>query len=647
MAYVPISTTPVESPSLDKMVQAANDVAQTARTLLTAMLAVAVTLAATMIAATDEALFRDAAKVFPSLGVEIRLSTAFTLAPPLFCFIHVNALLQLHLLAKRLRALDAAITQRNADRKGWLGQVHGIAIAQLLTGESEGRMHRQLLSLVTWLAVMAVPVALLLTAQVSFLRYQNTTITIVHQLTLLFDLCVLLWFAESVRRPDRRRWIVWGARAVAGAAFLTVEFVSVFHAIPLGAEQPPRWNVFDEALCKIEGFAWTCRHLDLSNRVLINNDAKPELLAVFGGNQDIQAEARRKMVVLALPGRSFRRGRFDGAQLFATDLQFADFEEASLVHTNLHGANLFGANLRGAILTQAELKDANLAFARMAGSKLDGAFLQGADLNGTDLFSANLLGANLEIARLGTTRLDGADLNFANLNRIHISHASLLGTTLEHATLVGAWLWHVDLRAANLSQAEMQGAELSHVNFKGALLADAHLDGAHIKNANLRAAYMKGASVRMVTGADLVCDAMVPPAPGGSRWQDLDKTLADAGIDSDHREAIRRRIGATLPANCTDETFLATKARKLTNENEWGFLEAYKTALQDIACTEPEFGLPFLRTVTMSQMDGQTVDKMLGVLTSLPHEGCPNADMLRQRGQVEQELRSLKMPQSF
>jgi hypothetical protein len=70
-----------EEPSLGNMVQAANDVAKTARALLAAVLAVALTLAATMIAATDEALFRDAAKVLPSLGVEIRLSTAFSIAP--------------------------------------------------------------------------------------------------------------------------------------------------------------------------------------------------------------------------------------------------------------------------------------------------------------------------------------------------------------------------------------------------------------------------------------------------------------------------------------------------------------------------------------------------------------------------------------
>ncbi len=426
-------TKPVpERPPLDKMVQAANEVAQTARTLLASMLAAAITLSATMIAATDEALFRDAAKVFPSLGVEIRLSTAYTLAPPLFWFLHVNALVQLHLLAKRLRALDVAIGQRHADRAAWRGQVHGIAFAQLLTGESDGNLHRPLLLLITVLAVAVIPVALLLTAQISFLRYQSETITRVHQVVLFLDLGVLLWFGENIRRAEAAKW---PGRLAAGLFIALLETVSWQQAVPIEHPERPGYNLFDDRLCRTEGFHWTCRWLDLSNHVLINTDAKPDLLAVFGGGEEVQAEARRKMTALALAGRNFRRGRFDGAQLFSADLSGAHFEGAWLYGANLRESNLNGAHLQQAVLSSAQFVGADMLSANFDGADLESAQLQGAHLTLADFRGANLVDSKLQGTGLVGADLRGALLMGADLRGTDFSGAQLQGANLELATL--------------------------------------------------------------------------------------------------------------------------------------------------------------------------------------------------------------------
>lgn len=82
-----------DSPGLDKLVESIGHAAQTARNLLNAMLVVALTMTATMISSTDEAIFRDAAELFPTLGTRVTLSTAYALAPPLFVFLHINAIL--------------------------------------------------------------------------------------------------------------------------------------------------------------------------------------------------------------------------------------------------------------------------------------------------------------------------------------------------------------------------------------------------------------------------------------------------------------------------------------------------------------------------------------------------------------------------
>ncbi len=194
---------PPAKPELKDLVSAANEVAKTARDVLTAMLVVALTLAATMIAATDEALLRDSAEVFPGLGARVKLSTVFLLAPIVFTFLHANALLQLHLLAGRVRALDEEMKAQgliDAARKPWRRMIHGFAFAQLLAGDdSHGggwgeRLHRILLAFVSWLTIVAAPVGLLVAAQVSFVRYQSDIITHAHQGMVALDLALLLWF---------------------------------------------------------------------------------------------------------------------------------------------------------------------------------------------------------------------------------------------------------------------------------------------------------------------------------------------------------------------------------------------------------------------------------------------------------------------
>lgn len=189
------------APDLAHRVSAINDVAKTVRTLLTSMAAVAIAIAATMIAATDEAIFRDSAKVFPSLSVEIRLSTAFTLAPPIFVFLHLNALLQLHLLTRRLRAFLAALEEGQHDeqsREAWLRQMHGLSFMQMLLPDRQGGISRLLQATASWISVVGLPVLLLLAVQVSFVRYQSWAITTTQMACLGADMALLIWFQLSL-----------------------------------------------------------------------------------------------------------------------------------------------------------------------------------------------------------------------------------------------------------------------------------------------------------------------------------------------------------------------------------------------------------------------------------------------------------------
>ncbi|CAA7617250.1 membrane hypothetical protein [Magnetospirillum sp. LM-5] len=456
-----------DRPDLTSRVTAVNDVAKTARALLAALLVVAVTLAATMIAATDEALFRDAAKVFPSLSVEIRLSTAYALAPPVFLFLHMNALLQLRLLTRRLEALRgelAGLALSAEDRRAWAGQVHGLAFAQMRLTDGEAGWGRRLQVLITWISVVLVPVLLLLAAQMSFVRYQNWTITIIHIACLAADLALLFWFHWS---PWPGRWRM----GTAALAALLVEAISLTQALPPMFQDEP-WNLIDR-VAGIEGFAWTRRWLDLHGQVLVATDVKPELLKPLFDDENELRAAQAKMLTLSLPDRSFRKINLTNAELFAIDLQRADLSWAFAWNVQMRGANLGDAQMQGAYLPGAQMQGAKLGGARMQRAYLIQAQMQGANLEGAQMQGADLMGA----------RMQGADLGAALMQGAYLPGARMQGANLEGAQMQRAYLSGAQMQGANLGWAQMQGADLRRADLSLATGIAASCDGVRATDA--------------------------------------------------------------------------------------------------------------------------------------------------------------------
>jgi uncharacterized protein YjbI with pentapeptide repeats len=447
---------PSNAPGLDKLVAGANEVAGTARTLFTAMLAVAVTMAATMIAATDEALLRDSAEVFPSLGVRVKLSTAYLMAPIIFLFLHANALLQLHLLGKRLRGLEAEMERLGLpelDRAAWRRTVHGFAFAQAMLGSDahgpESRLewlHRLLLAAMSWLAVAVVPMVLLLIAQISFVRYQSDGITFVHKITVFLDLTLLTWLHEVTWGDfTRRHWASVAWSSAFGVAILFILLISVLHATP-----PKPWELMHtdnslDAISEVTGWSWTRRHLDLSERTLLESEAKPDLLKPFATGGGTLKEMQVQMVALNLQGRTLRFAKFTDAQLFSADLRGIKAEQSQW--------------------TGARLTEARLEYAMLEGANLSNTSLQGSALSDADLRNAILRNANLKGADLSRTLFQGSDL----------SSARLQGARLVAAELQGANLTRADLQDANLTDANLQGTDLAHSNFQRAVLSNAKL----------------------------------------------------------------------------------------------------------------------------------------------------------------------------
>lgn len=431
------STTAETSPDLAQRVSAINDVAKTVRTLLTSMAAVAIAMAATMIAATDEAIFRDSAKVFPSLSVEIRLSTAFTLAPPIFVFLHLNALLQLHLMTRRLRAFLAALDDGRHDehsREAWLRQLHGLSFVQMLLPDRQGSIGRLLQAIASWISVVGLPVLLLLAVQVSFVRYQSWAITIIHMVSLGADMALLMWFQLSLW-PDYRKRLA--ALALPGVILLVGMMTQ---AVPPDRRYDDR-NVFDAHVSDIQGFAWTRRTLSLPGAVLINTDAKPDLLKPLSPHDPTLRATQAKMLRLSVPNRNFVG---------------IDLSEAELFGINLEGSNLQHANLWKAQMREANLRHAQMQWASFLEAQMQGVELGEAQMNGADLSYAQMQGANIS-----DVQIHGANIKYAKMWGAKLSFVKMVNVDLTGVQMQGANLFHVTLVSVNLSGAQMQGTRLA------------------------------------------------------------------------------------------------------------------------------------------------------------------------------------------
>ena len=68
-----------------------------------------------------------------------------------------------------------------------------------------------------WLIISALPVAVFLAVQISFLRYQSAAITTLHQVCLVLDLAALSWFHTRLWLAGRERRLIPAADS--GAAW--------------------------------------------------------------------------------------------------------------------------------------------------------------------------------------------------------------------------------------------------------------------------------------------------------------------------------------------------------------------------------------------------------------------------------------------
>lgn len=131
-----------------------------------------------------------------------------------------------------------------------------------------------------------------------------------------------------------------------------------------------------------------------------------------------------------LRNMDMRKYKFDGSNLWKSDLSFCDIRNVSMQNAyledvNLYSSNLSNSNLSRSVLWKADLRNSDLRStffqnssmqdSKLNESDLENSDLENSDLKNSDMSECNLTGANLKDCNLKGTIFDGAFIKQANL----------------------------------------------------------------------------------------------------------------------------------------------------------------------------------------------------------------------------------------
>jgi uncharacterized protein YjbI with pentapeptide repeats len=505
----------------------------------------------TVAGVTHKDLLLNADIALPILQVKIDLTRFFLFAPIVLLLVHIGVVGQLVLLARKTLEFGAAVRMLEATDQ----RTHPLRLeldnfffVQALAGPERSPVVGFVLNAMTWLTLVAMPVALIAYVQLSFLPYHDPTITWVHRFTLLGDIAFvalagvfLLHLEISLLRALLYAGLYHPLSFLLTAGLLAAVAIGSLFVATIPGEGVGRYS--PSFIPQADGDAsGTAPVLGLFRRNLNVVDA--DLV--------VDKDATPGEPTLSLRGRDLRFARLDRTDLHQADLTGANLDGASLAGADLRGVSMGCASLSEMLLTDsrraggcasargANFTRARLSEARMAGADLAGSQLDEAELDGARLAQSNLAGASFASARLDRADLAGAELSGANF----------LLASLQGADLAGA-----RLQMADFSSASMPGANLSLASLEGAVLNDAEMEGAALAMARLIGTDLTGARMQ---GADLtraVVWRTTPPGGENAAFADMAQIRIQPPSAQDlaaMKAAIERLEGGTLQARLDD-----------------------------------------------------------------------------------------------
>ena len=197
---------------LTSLIAAVNDGAKAAQGGAFLFLLVGLYLLATAFSASDEDLLLGKAVTISQIGASLPVSFSFAIAPLVFVFLHIYALVRYDMLAANVRhyvqELRDTVTPE-ADRERCRQLLANVEFIVVLTTPRKSPLYSRFWPWLFRGMVAVFPVAVLLLVQINALRYQSELIVNVQRATLALDLVALVWFfrrnaLDGVAWRDRR-----------------------------------------------------------------------------------------------------------------------------------------------------------------------------------------------------------------------------------------------------------------------------------------------------------------------------------------------------------------------------------------------------------------------------------------------------------
>jgi uncharacterized protein YjbI with pentapeptide repeats len=624
MPNPPLPSHEASSPHIEKLLESANSASQSVAALHVTFIAFAAYLGVIVWGTTHEDLLRISPVKLPILDVELPLTTFYSFVPWMVVLLHFNLLMQLELLSSKLWNLDSSLPDTTAGQQV-RDRLFIFPFTHLIVGRSGGWLIRWLLSLVVGITVIALPLFMLLAAQIRFLPFHDEAITWSQRLAVWVDAVMLLALWPLIASPQDRAEEWWRNFAYKLLGYWPAR---------LGRLSALGWN----RLIRLIRRLWPNlprREIELGPLREPGTEAKGmvvlmvsvplvvliSVVAVVPGSMTVQAyyaseeNARdgngqsedspfyfEDWLIRKAPESWLSVAAHRYGMVTCTSLPQAEKSEASILQVMLGPCSWFdlglfprNLNLREARLVPKEVSLSLLTRATDPDKSIrDAAFKEfdGLNLQKRDLRYANLYGAMLPKADLRHVRLQGAILLKAKLqgvigwDKTQLQGANLGGTQLQSAGLIEADMQGADLRGADLQGADLSWARLQSADLRGANLQGANLTGAKLQGADLRGAILQGAILRKANlqGADLVyaklqgADLVQAELEGaelrevqleGSDWSEakLDGVFLAARSQADWSESQRRHLETTLKLILDNEKYggFQTRVSKAKN----------------------------------------------------------------------------------
>jgi uncharacterized protein YjbI with pentapeptide repeats len=597
---------------IEKLLEAANSASQTVAALHVAFLAFTAYLGVIVWGTTHEDLLRISPVKLPILDVELPLTTFYSFVPWMLVLLHFNMLMQLELLSCKLWNLDRDLPDTPAGKQV-RDRLFIFPFTHLIVGRSEVWLIRWLLSLVVGITVIALPLLVLLAAQIRFIPFHDEAITWSQRLAVWIDAGMLITLWPLIASPqDRARewWRNFGFHLF-GYWPALLRYFSI-----LG------WN---RLMRSIQG-RWANPPMhEIAPRPMLHPGTEPKgmifllvsvpvivlvsIFALIPGSITVQTYYNPEKVkpedapsyfedwlIRKVPETWLSVAGHKYDVVSCTSLELAEKSEASILQVmlgpcswfdldffprnlNLKEARLVPKEVSLSLLTRAidpdkqvrdvafkefdglNLQNRDLRFANMFGAVLPKADLRHVQLQGAILLKAKLQGVvgwdktQLQGAILGGTQLQGAGLIEADLQGADLRGANLQGAALGWAKLQSADLRGADLLGAGLNEAKLQGADLRGAKLQGTNLLKADFQGADLGYAKLQGSDLSSAELQgaVLGDAELI----------GSDWSqaNLDGIFIGDSLKSDWNERQQRTLEATLKPILDGEKFSAFQAR--------------------------------------------------------------------------------------